>query len=59
MTATVRCVFINAFLRKMPQDFASGNEELGGDLYLVLELGWLEAVKTHADVAGVLIHRLS
>jgi hypothetical protein len=43
----------------MPQDFASGNEELGGDLYLVLELGWLEAVKTHADVAGVLIHRLS
>jgi hypothetical protein len=43
----------------MPQVIADDNEELGGDLDLVLELGWLEAVDTQEDFASGVIHRMS
>ena len=36
----------------MPQDFASGNEELGGDLYLVLELGGSKLLKPTRTLLG-------
>jgi hypothetical protein len=43
----------------MPQRITYYNEELGGNLLPVLQLAWLEAIDTHEDVAGGVIHRSS